>query len=132
MDIELLARDAVDCGFKIHRDLGPGLLESVYETLLARSLEKRGFRVVRQLPISFVFDEMSFDDAFRADILVEGKLLVEVKSTERTVGVHIKQVMTYLRLLRLPLGLLMNFGQATFKEGVQRIANSHNSGISVT
>ena len=128
MDIELLAREAVDCGFKIHQELGPGLLESVYENLLARSLERRGYRVERQRPISFSFDGMTFDDAFRADILVECALLIEVKSAEKTAGVHIKQVLTYLRLTKLPLGLLMNFGLATFKEGVQRIANSHNGG----
>ena len=127
MDIELLAREAVDCGFKIHHELGPGLLESVYEALVAKSLEKRGFRVERQRSISFEFDGMAFDDAFRADILVEGSLLIEVKSAEKTVGVHVKQVLTYLRVMKLPLGILMNFGMATFKEGVQRIANSHNS-----
>lgn len=117
MDIEALAREAVDCGYKIHLEIGPGLLESVYEQLLARSLEKRGLRVVRQKLISF-------DDAFRADLLVEERLLVEVKSAERTAAVHIKQTLTYLRLMKLPLGLLMNFGLPTFKEGVQRIANS--------
>lgn len=124
MDIEQVARDAVDCGFRIHRDLGPGLLESVYEILLARALERRGYRVERQKPISFTFDGVSFDDAFRSDVLVEGLLLIEVKSAERHAGVHVKQTLTYLRLLCLPLGLLMNFGQATFKEGVHRIANS--------
>jgi iron complex transport system substrate-binding protein len=124
MDIELLAREAVDCGFKIHHELGPGLLESVFENLLARSLEKRGYRVERQRPISFTFDGMAFDDAFRADILVEGFLLIEVKSAEKTAGVHIKQELTYLRVMNLPLGILMNFGLATFKECCQRIANS--------
>jgi GxxExxY protein len=124
MDIELLARETVDCGFKIHQELGPGLLESVYETLLARSLERRGYRVERQRPISFAFDGMTFDDAFRADILVEGALLIEVKSAEKTAGVHFKQVLTYLRVMNMPLGILMNFGLATFKEGCQRIANS--------
>jgi len=127
MDIELLAKEAVDCGYQIHREIGPGLLESVYELLVARSLGKRGFRVTRQQPVSFSFDGMTFEDAFRADILVEGTLLIEVKSTEKTAGVHIKQVLTYLRLMKLPLGILMNFGQGTFKEGVQRIANRHNS-----
>jgi GxxExxY protein len=125
MDIDLLAREAVDCGFAIHRDLGPGLLESVYEMVLARSLEKRGFRVERQRLISFEFDGMKFEDAFRADLLAEGKLLIEVKAVEKSALVHAKQALTYLRLMKLPLGLLMNFGLATFKEGVQRIANNH-------
>ena len=74
MDIEALAKEAVDCGYKIHRDLGPGLLESVYEGILARSLEKRGLRVVRQFPISFVYDGVTYDDGFRADILIEDQL----------------------------------------------------------
>lgn len=125
MDIDALARTAVDCGFSIHRDLGPGLLESVYEMVLARALEKRGIRVQRQRSISFEFDGMTFEDAFRADLLAEGKLLIEVKAVEKPSPVHAKQVLTYLRLTRLPLGLLMNFGLATFKEGVQRIANNH-------
>ena len=98
--------------------------------LLAKSLEKRGYRVERQRPISFTFDGTTFEDAFRVDILVENTLLIEVKAVERTAGVHVKQTLTYLRLLKLPLGLLMNFGLATFKEGVQRIANSHNHGKS--
>jgi iron complex transport system substrate-binding protein len=128
MDIERLAREAVDCGFKIHTELGPGLLESVYEGLLSRMLEKRGFRIERQKPISFEFDGVTYDDAFRTDLLVDRALLIEVKSVEKTAPVHIKQVLTYLRLTKLPLGLLMNFGMATFKEGVQRIANNHNGG----
>ena len=128
MDIERLAKEAVDCGFKIHSELGPGLLESVYEGLLSRMLEKRGLRVERQKPITFEFDGVTYDDAFRTDILVEDALLIEVKSVERTAPVHIKQVLTYLRLTNLPLGLLMNFGMATFKEGVQRIANNHGPG----
>lgn len=126
MDIDDLAREAVDCGFAIHRELGPGLLESVYEMVLARALEKRGLRVERQRPISFSFDGMRFEDAFRIDLLVEDKLIVEVKAVEKVAPVHAKQVLTYLRLMKLPVGILMNFGLATFKEGVQRVANNHN------
>ncbi len=131
MDIEMLAREAVDCGYKIHLEVGPGLLESVYEQLLARLLEKRGLRVVRQKAISFEYDSIVLDDAFRADLLVEDRLLIEVKSVERTAAVHIKQTLTYLRLMKLPLGLLMNFGLSTFKEGVQRIANSYGGAPTV-
>jgi GxxExxY protein len=123
MDIEGLAREAVDCGFKIHNDLGPGLLESVYEGILARSLEARGLRVARQVPVSFTYDGVAYDDGFRVDILVESKLLIELKSVEKLAPVHSKQVLTYLRLMELPLGLLMNFGAATFKEGVHRVLN---------
>ncbi|MCE9521303.1 MAG: GxxExxY protein [Alphaproteobacteria bacterium] len=123
MDIEVLAREAVDCGFKIHNDLGPGLLESVYEDVLAHLLESRGMQVERQAPISFVYSGKSYDNGFRADILVERKLLIELKSIEKLAPVHSKQVLTYLRLLELPLGLLMNFGAATFREGVHRVLN---------
>ncbi len=126
MNIEDLARIAVDCGLRIHRELGPGLLESVYEVVLFRSLEKRGLHVERQKTVSFTFDDMRFEDAFKVDLLIDGKLLVELKSVEKAAPVHGKQVLTYLRLMNLPLDLLMNFGMATFKEGVQRIVNHHN------
>ena len=125
MDIDVLAREAVDCGLAIHRELGPGLLESVYELVLARALEKRGIRFERQRLISFDFDGMKFEDAFRIDLLAEGKLLIEVKAVEKSSPVHAKQVLTYLRLMKLPVGLLMNFGMATFKDGLERIANNH-------
>ena len=125
MDMEALARQVVDCGFEVHKGLGPGLLESVYELVLAKAIERRGFHVERQRPISFTFDSMNFSDAFRADLLVEGVLIIEVKSVEQTLPVHGKQVLTYLRLMDLRLGFLMNFGAATFKEGVHRIANKY-------
>ena len=124
-NVEELARVAVDCGLHLHRDLGPGLLESVYEMTLATSLGKRGLAVQRQVPISFDYDGSVFADAFRVDILVEGALLIEVKSVEQLAPVHGKQLLTYLRLTRRPLGLLMNFGAATFREGVKRIVNNH-------
>ena len=122
-ELERLATISVDCGFKIHSALGPGLLESVYEVLLADSLAGRGLSVERQKPIPITFNGRFFDEGFRADLLVEGRLLIELKSCERLVAVHGRQVLTYLRLLDLPLGLLMNFGGATFKEGVKRIVN---------
>lgn len=109
-NIELLARKAVDRGFAIHRDLGPGLLESVYETLLLRSLELDGLRVQRQKPISFEYHGIRLEEGFRADLLIEDQLLIELKSVEKLAPVHTKQVLTYLRLMNLPLGLLMNFG----------------------
>ena len=125
MDIDELAREAVNCGFAIHKDLGPGLLESVYEMVLAKALERRGNRIERQQSISFEFEGMKFADAFRVDLLAEGKLLIEVKAVEKAAPVHAKQVLTYIRLMKLPLGLLMNFGLATFREGIQRVANNH-------
>jgi iron complex transport system substrate-binding protein len=125
MNFETLAREAVDCAYHIHRVLGPGLLESVYEMVLVKSLERRGFRVECQKPISFTYDDMTFSDAFRADVLVEDKLLIELKSVENIAPVHAKQLLTYLRLMNLPLGLLLNFGAATLKDGVQRVVNNH-------
>lgn len=126
MDIEALATIAVDCGFKVHERLGPGLLESVYEAVLAQSLLRRGLIVERQKPVPIRLDGLIIDEGFRADLLIEGSLLIELKSVERIAPVHTKQVLTYLRLMGLPLGLLMNFGAATFREGIKRIANNHN------
>src|SRR3546814_6057482 len=107
---------AVDCGFHIHRDIGPGLLESAYEILLAESLSRRGLSVERQISIPLSAHGIVIDNAFRADLIIERTLLIELKSTEQHAPVHAKQLLTYLRVMRLPLGLLMNFGSATFKE----------------
>lgn len=124
-DLEDLARIAVDCGFKLHEALGPGLLESVYEACLFLSLAARGLRVERQKSVPIRYEDVVLDEGFRVDLLVESQLLIELKSTEGHAPVHAKQVITYLRLMDLPLGLLMNFGAATFKEGVRRIANNY-------
>ncbi len=124
-NVEELSTELVDAAFHLHKELGPGLLESVYEVVLAKSLEKRGLRVERQKPIPINFQGIVFDEGFRADLLIEGMLLVELKSVEHLAPVHSKQVLTYLRLLQLPLGLLINFGSATFKEGCKRIVNNH-------
>ena len=125
MNIELVAQIVVDCGYKLHTGLGPGLLESVYEVVLAQMIEHRGLHVVRQHPVPIQFDGMTFAEGFRADLFIEGILIDELKSVEHLAPVHSKQLLTYLRLLHLPLGLLMNFGAATYKEGVKRIANAH-------
>ena len=124
--VEQLAATAVDCGFHIHKELGPGLLESVYETVLAEALRERGLSVVQQQPIPITYRSMRFSDAFRADLIVENKLIIEVKSVERNAPVHAKQLLTYLRLMKHPLGLLMNFGCETFRDGVKRVANGHD------
>jgi GxxExxY protein len=123
--LERIARTVVDCGFHLHRDLGLGLLESVYEILLAESCRDAGLCVERQVPVPIAYKGVVLDNAFRIDLFVERQLVVELKSTERTAPVHSKQVLTYLRLMNLPLGILMNFGQATFKQGVHRIANDY-------
>lgn len=125
MDIEELASIAVDCGFHLHKGLGPGLLESVYEAVMADQLTRKGLHVVRQAPIPIRYDGVALAEAFRADLLIEGRLLIELKSVERLSPLHGKQVLTYLRLLEMPLGLLINFGGETFKEGVKRVVNNH-------
>jgi iron complex transport system substrate-binding protein len=125
MELEDLAKLSVDRGFRLHRDLGPGLLESVYETLMFESLRRDGLHVVRQQPVAVHYDGILIEDGFRFDLLVEGKLLIEIKSTERHASVHAKQLLTYLRLMNLRLGLLMNFGLATFKDGARRLINDY-------
>ncbi|MBZ5553984.1 MAG: GxxExxY protein [Acidobacteriia bacterium] len=124
-NIEGVSSEIVDAAFHLHKDLGPGLLESVYEAVLARLLEWRGLRVERQKPIAISYEGLQFDEGFRADLLVEGKVVVELKSVETFAPAQGKQLLTYLRLLNLPLGLLINFGAATFKEDVKRVVNNH-------
>ena len=124
-DLETLASIVIDTAFSIHIDVGPGLLESVYEQLLVNRLRSKGLTIDRQIQIGAVIDGLDFPDAFRVDCLVEGKLLVEIKSVEKLAPIHAKQTLTYLRLMQLPLGLLINFGGITLKEGLRRIANNY-------
>jgi GxxExxY protein len=124
-DIDDVTGIIVDAAYQIHTGLGPGLLESVYEAVLARGLEKRGLSVERQKVVSFEYDGMRFDEGLRVDLLVDGMVVVELKSVEKLAPVHAKQLLTYLRLLHLPVGLLINFGSATMKEGLQRIVNQY-------
>ncbi len=123
MDENELSRQIVDAAFKVHQSLGPGLLESVYELVLAFELERRGLEVSRQVPVSFEYEGRLFENGFRMDLLVEGKVVVELKSVEELAPVHKKQVLTYIRLSNLRLGLLINFGAATLKNGVVRLVN---------
>jgi len=113
----------VDASLKIHRDLGPGLLESVYEALLAKELERRGLRVERQKLVRFEYDGMVFENGLRVDLLVESRVVVELKAVEQLARVYSMKVLTYIRLLNLPVGLLINFGGETLKEGLRRIVN---------
>jgi GxxExxY protein len=122
-EIDRLARTAVHCGFEIYRDFGPGLLESAYEAMMFASLRQAGCKVERQVSVPLIFKGTQIKVPFRADLVVERKLLIELKSVERQAPVHAKQVLTYLRLMDLPLGLLINFGLASYKLGVQCIAN---------
>jgi iron complex transport system substrate-binding protein len=129
-DIDQISGDVLDLALRVHRDLGPGLLESVYETVLAAKLTAMGYDVSRQRPVSIEFEGLRFEGAFRIDLLVDERLLVEIKSVERLNAAHAKQLLTYLRLTRQPVGLLLNFGGATLKEGVRRIVNDHHSSAS--
>ena len=127
-DLEAIASDVVDFSIRIHRELGPGLLESVYETVLAAALVRQGYRVERQVPVDFCFDGLQFSGAFRVDILVESNFVIEVKSVEKLTGAHAKQLLTYLRLMKQPLGLLLNFSGETMREGIRRLVNDHRGG----
>lgn len=118
-----IARLVVECAFELHKELGPGLLESVYEVLLADALRELGLAVERQKPIPICFRGKRFDEGFRADLLVENLVLIELKSVETLARVHRKQVLTYLRLMNLQLGLLINFGGALLKGNIERLVN---------
>ena len=109
----------------IHRELGPGLFETVYETVLAGRIEKRGLRAERQVPVPIEFDGHAFGAAFKIDILVENSLILEIKSVEQLSKVHAKQVLTYLRLTKQPVGLLLNFSAPTMREGIRRLVNNY-------
>lgn len=123
-EIDDITGGIVDSAVKLHMKLGPGLLESVYESILARSLQRRGLTVERQKAVRFEYDGLVFDDGLRLDLLVEGQVIVELKSVEELAPVHFKQVLTYLRLTNLHVALLINFGAARLKDGLHRIVNA--------
>ncbi len=129
-EIDEITADILDVSLRLHRELGPGLLESVYETLLARRLAAMGYQVVAQQLISAEFEGVHFEAAFRADLIVDGRVPVEIKSVERLVPVHSKQLLTYLRLMKQPVGLLINFGNETLREGFKRIVNDYRPSAS--
>ncbi|HET9985862.1 MAG TPA: GxxExxY protein [Longimicrobiales bacterium] len=121
--------EIIDSAVKLHKRLGPGLLESVYEALLARDLERRGLRVERQKRVRFEFDGLVFDEGLRVDLLVEDIVVVELKSADQFAPVHWRQLLTYLRLLHLPVGLLINFGAPTLKDGLRRVLNDFHPSV---
>lgn len=123
MELDDISGAIVDASLQIHRDLGPGLLESVYEAVLERALEKRGLLVERQKEVPFEYEDMAFDRGFRTDLIVESQVIVEVKSVETLAPIHSKKLLTYLRLSNKRVGLLINFGAPTLKEGLRRIVN---------
>ena len=118
-----IAKHILDAAFRVHTKLGPGVYESVYEVLVAYELRKKGLTVERQKPMSIVYDGLRFDEAFRSDLVVNGKVIAELKSLEALSPVHAKQLLTQLRLTGLKLGLLINFGEAHLKNGIKRIIN---------
>jgi GxxExxY protein len=123
MDENEIAREILDAAFVAHTKLGPGLLESVYEVVLAHELRKKGIVVERQKPMPITYDGIRFEEGYRADLLVNSKVIAELKSVAATSPVHAKQVLTQLRLSGLKLGLLINFGEAHLKNGIKRLIN---------
>jgi GxxExxY protein len=123
--IDEISAIVIDECIAIHRKLGPGLFEIVYEKVLAGRLQVRGLKAARQVPVPLLFDDHDFDVAFRIDILVEDRLVLEIKSVEKLSKAHAKQLLTYLRILKQPVGLLLNFSGETMKEGIRRMVNGH-------
>ena len=123
MDENELSKIIVNSCFKIHSRLGPGLLESVYEAILFHELNKLGLKVERQKSIPVVWEDIYLDIGFRLDLIIENKVIIEIKSVEQISNVHLKQVLTYLRVTDLKLGLLVNFNEALIKNGIKRVVN---------
>lgn len=124
-DIDEISGDVLDVALRLHMKLGPGLLESVYETVLAGKLASLGYKVERQKPVDIVFEDMRFVAAFRIDLLIDDRLILEIKSVESLTAVHHKQLLTYLRLTSQPLGLLINFGGAKLMDGFKRVVSDY-------
>ena len=122
-ELEQIAKDVVDAAMKLHIALGPGLLESVYTVLLEKKLQERGYSVEREKAIPVEFEGVKFEMGFRADLIINGCFIVELKSVERMAPVHAKQLLTYLKLTGMRLGLLINFGEERLKDGIKRVAN---------
>ena len=122
-ELEAIAKDVVDAALKLHMALGPGLLESVYTVLLEKKLTDKGYRVDRERPVPIVFEGVQFEMGFRADLVINGCFIVELKSVEHLAPVHWKQLLTYLKLTKIRLGLLINFGEELLKNGIKRVAN---------
>ena len=118
-----IGKIVIDCAIRLHKNLGPGLMETVYEVLLAHELESKGLKVDRQISIPIEYNGIKFTEGFRADIIVEQKVILELKSVETTTKAHKKQVLTYLKLTNLKLGYLLNFGEALMKDGITRLIN---------
>jgi GxxExxY protein len=123
-----IAKVILDAAFRVHTKLGPGLFESVYEVVMDYELKKNGLVAERQKPMAITYDDIRFDEAFRSDLVVNGKVIAELKSVEKLLPVHAKQLLTQLRLSGLKLGLLIDFGEAHLKNGIKRIINGQLDG----
>jgi len=124
MNEEEIGKIVVDTAISIHRSLGPGLLESVYETILKKQLEKQGLKIERQMPVKIEYDGDVFEEGFRADLIIENKVILELKSVEKLNNAHKKQLLTYLKLTDMKLGFLLNFGEELMKDGIIRTVNN--------
>jgi GxxExxY protein len=118
--IDHVAREIVDCAYRVHTALGPGLLESAYETCLCHELTKRGLRARSQVPIPILYDGIRLESGFRLDLLIEEEIVVELKAVDKLIPLHEAQILTYLRLSKRRLGLLMNFNVTRIKDGIRR------------
>jgi len=125
-EVDEISSAVLNEAIRIHRELGPGLLESVYEQVLAAALLRRGLEVARQVPVEISYEGMVIAGAFRVDLLVGQTLVVEIKSVEQLTKLHAKQLLTYLRLMKQPVGLLLNFSGLTIKEGIRRLVNDYH------
>ena len=119
-DMNWLSGQVIECCIAVHRSLGPGLLESVYKKCLVHELNKRNIACVMEYPVSIIYDGMNIDDAFRADLIVDGQIIIELKSVEKIMPVHKAQTLTYLKLSPYKIGLLINFGETLLKSGIHR------------
>lgn len=123
--VDEITRDVIGLAMRLHRDLGPGLFESVYETVLAGTLQDLGYKVDRQVPVDIEFEGKRYLAAFKIDLLIDDRLIVEIKSVDQPHPAHAKQLLTYLRLKKLPVGLVINFGGASLKDSIRRVVNGH-------
>ena len=128
MKVDEITDAIVGEAIRIHRELGPGLLESVYEKVLAAGLARKGLLVAAQVPVAIKYDGLVIDAAFRVDLLIEKTVVIEIKSIEQLTKLHAKQLLTYLRLMEQPVGLLLNFSGLTMKEGIRRLVNDYRPG----
>jgi GxxExxY protein len=123
-EINRITGHIVDTAYRVHSALGPGLMESVYEAVMQQRLLREGFAVERQKKVTFQFEGIHFDEGLKVDLLVDGRVIVELKSVEKFAPIHSKQLLTYLRLMDLPVGILINFGGESMKDGIRRVANA--------